>query len=103
MEEKLKINLDFSKIQDPFVEVYDPEDNLVIKTNDDKIFLYICCQIKDAKAEGYYVVVPDEIEKVRKKDPNAEIIKHPITPYGKVKLNGCQMFHVYGELLRKLI
>lgn len=98
-----KINFDFNTPEDPYVELYGPDDKLIMRTNDDRKFLWICCQIKDAKAEGYYVVVPEEMEKARKQNPDTEIIKHEITPYGRLRLNGYQIFHVYGELLRKLI
>ena len=97
-----KIKFDFDVPQDPYVEVYDPDGELVIRTNDDKVFLKICCQIKDAKAEGYYVVNLDEMGKIRERNPQAEVIKHPITSYGRVRLNGSMMFHVYGELLRHI-
>ena len=98
-----KINFNFEVPQDPYIEMYGPDDKLIMRTNNEKLFLTVCCQIKDAHAEGYYVVVPEEMEKARKKNPDAEIIKHEITPYGRLRLNGYQIFHVYGELLRKLI
>ena len=36
-----KIKFDFDVPQDPYVEVYDPDGELVIRTNDDKVFLKI--------------------------------------------------------------
>ena len=39
-----KINFNFEAPQDPYVEVYDPEDKLVMRTNDDIKLLYLCCQ-----------------------------------------------------------
>lgn len=98
-----KIKFDFNVPQDPYVELYDPEDNLVLSTNDEKKFLWVCCQIKDAKAEGYYVVIPEEMEKIRKNNPNTEIIKHPISQFGRVIVVNSKMFHVYADLLRKLV
>ena len=98
-----KIEFNYNVPQDPYVELYGPDDKLVLRTNDDKKFLWICCQIKDANAEGYYAVVPEEMEKIRKNNPNAELIKHPISQSGRVKVGNSKMFHVHGELLRKLI
>lgn len=98
-----KIKFDFNVPQDPYVELYDPEGNLILRTNDEKKFLWVCCQIKDASADGYYVVVPEEMEKIRKNNPNAELIKHPISQFGRVKVGNSKMFRVYGELLKKLI
>lgn len=98
-----KIEFDFNVPQDPYVELYDPEGKLVLRTNDEKKFLYVCCQIKDAKAEGYYVVLPEEMEKVHTLRPDEETRKYPVRPTGRVIGVGNKMFHVYGELLRKLI
>ena len=98
-----KINFNFEAPQDPYVEVYDPEDKLVMRTNDDIKFLYLCCQINDAHAEGYYVVVPDEMKKIRENNPDAETVKHEITPHGRCRVGNSNMFHVHGDLLRKLI
>ena len=98
-----KIDFDYNLQPDPYVELYDPDDKLVLRTNNDKLFLYLCCQIKDAKAEGYYVVVPDEMKKLREKNPDAELRKYPVKPNGRVIGAGGVIFKTYGELLRKLI
>lgn len=104
--EKLKIKLDFEALQDPYVDVYDPDDNLIIRTNDDKIFLSICCQIKEAHAEGFYVILTKDMkqyEEYKAKGINCgEPRRFPIMPYGRVRQCN-EMFHVYAELLRKLI
>ena len=97
------IEFDFNVPEDPIVELYDPEDKLVLRTRDEHKFLYLCCQIKDHKAEGYYVVIPEEMEKIRQKNPDAETIKYDVLPSGRVKGAGGKMFWVEGKLLRELI
>lgn len=97
-----KINFNFEVPQDPYVEVYDPDGKLVMRTNDEKNFLNICCQIKDAHADGYYVVILDD-ENKPEMDKEGNIITYPIKPYGRVTGAGNKMFHVYSEMLRKLI
>ena len=97
-----KINFNFEVPQDPYVEVYGPDGKLVMRTNDEKKFLNICCQIKDAHAEGYCVVILDS-ENKPEKDNEGNIVKYPIMPYGRVRGVGNKMFHVYAEMLRKLI
>ena len=91
METQNKIDFDFNPPQDPYVEVYGPDDKLVLRTNDDRKFLWICCQIKDHNAEGYYVIVPEEGK------------KYPIGSNGRTKDLGGVAFKTYGELLRKLV
>lgn len=97
-----KINFNFEIPQDPYIEVYDFENKLVMRTNDEKKFLNICCQIKDAHAEGYYVIILDDKNKPEK-DNEGNVVKHPIMPNGRVIGTGNKMFHVYAEMLRKLI
>lgn len=98
-----KINFNFEVPQDPYVEVYGPDGKLVMRTNDEKKFLNICCQIKDAHAEGYYITILDDETGKPEMDKEGGIITYPIKPYGMVTGAGGKMFYVHGEMLRKLM
>lgn len=49
-----------------------------MRTNDEKNFLNICCQIKDAHAEGYYITILDDKTGKPEMDKEGNIITYPI-------------------------
>ena len=110
------MNIEFNLSQapkDPEVEVYHPDGTLLVRTDDEKMFLYICKTIKEQKAEGYYVVMADDMDKYRKAIENGEKTKEPyhmeIANYGRIKdfrlrPHSCtNFFRSYAELLRAII
>ena len=94
--------------KDEEVEVYYPDGTLLIRTNNDILFLYICSKIKENKADGFYACMAKEMDVWRTLSMRGEVLqephKIPITNYGRTKGPFPKgFFHAHGELLRKLI
>jgi tRNA G46 methylase TrmB len=105
----MNIEFDFSKCpKDPAVEVYHPDGTVLVRTDDEKLFLYICTVIKEKQAEGYTVVMADEMdeylnEKARGNTEAKEPEKMEITKFGRVRHPHPKFFKTYGNFLRELI
>lgn len=105
----MNIEFDFSKCpKDPEVEVFHPDGTLLVRTDDEKLFLYICTVIKENQVEGYTVAMADEIdaysnEIARGNFEAKEPEKMEITKFGRVRHPHPKFFKTYGNFLRELI
>ena len=105
----MNIEFDFTKCpKDPEVEVFHPDGTLLVRTDNEKLFLYICATIKEKQAEGYTVVMADEMdeylnEKARGNTEAKEPEKMEITKFGRVRHPHPKFFKTYGNFLRELI
>lgn len=70
------------------VEVYDPEDNLIVTTTDEILFSYIRAQIKQLNVEGFYIIFDGG--------------KIPINRDGNLPFYPDNLFPLYDELLSDL-
>lgn len=110
-KKKIKIMIDFDLEncpKDEEVEVYYPDGTLLVRTDNDILFLYICSKIKENKVDGFYACMAKEMEEWRSRSMRGEVLqephKIPITNYGRARGPFPKgFFHVHAELLRKLI
>ena len=103
------INFDLENCpKDDEVEVYYPDGTLLVRTDNDILFLYIRSKIKENNAAGFYVCMGEEMDKWRNALAHGEKVEEPrkmqIANYGRI--NGPfpkGFFHAHSELLRKII
>ena len=105
----MNIEFDFTKCpKDPEVEVFHPDGTLLVRTDDEKLFLYICTVIKENQAEGYTVAIAEDMDSYRNAIERGEkgVIaprKMEITKFGRVRQPHVMFFKTYGKFLKTLI
>lgn len=97
----IEFDLDKTKLEDPYVDVYYPDGKIVARTNNEKLFMSILLQIKENKAEGFYIAMTDEVKKAQE---NGEEYKtYPIEKTGRIKNTPNNLFRTYTRLLNMLV
>ena len=97
----INFDLDKTKLEDPYVDVYYPNGKLLVRTNNEKLFLSICVQIKQNNAEGFYVAMTDDVKDSY--DTGKKYKTYTINKNGRVIQTPTNFFKTYSKLLRELI